>query len=124
MQREDSSTKWLYWSSGSLSIDGLRARIYAIVLPASPMPGVIVMTLVMYVLAGKSTGLPTGCHSHGACLKIGAMAKPSAGSANAAVATAPAPFAARFMKRRRVTVSPSYEPGMFRPSVYFDFVSA
>src|SRR6185312_13780046 len=49
--------------------------------------------------------------------------KPSAGRTKAAVATAPAPFAVTTMKRRRVTVSPSKAPGMFRSAVYFDFGS-
>ena len=83
----------------------------------------MLITLVMYVLSGKSTGRPIACHCHSWRLKIGAMANPSAGRVNAATATAPAPLAARFINRRRVTVSPSNAPGMFRSAVYFDFVS-
>ncbi len=45
MQREESATNWLYWSSGSVSIAGLRLRMYAIDLPASPIPCTIVITL-------------------------------------------------------------------------------
>ena len=71
----------------------------------------------------KSAGRPIACQVHCWRLKIGAIANPSAGSVNAAAATAPAPLAARFINRRRVTVSPSNAPGMPRSSVYFDFVS-
>src|SRR5271167_1700109 len=58
------------------------------------------------------------------CLKIGPIAKPSAGSTKAAVATAPAPLAVTVMNLRRVTVSPSNAPGMPRSSVYLDFCFA
>src|SRR4051794_33294715 len=47
-------------------------------------------------------------------------AKPSAGSRNAEAATAPAPCTVRVINRRRVTVSPSNAPGMFRSAVYLD----
>src|SRR3954449_11685139 len=47
-------------------------------------------------------------------------AKPSAGSAKAETATAPAPWTVSVMNRRRVTVSPSKAPGMFRSAVYLD----
>ena len=67
--------------------------------------------------------MPIACQVHGWRLKIGAIANPSAGSVNAAAATPPTPFAPRTISRRRVTVSPSNAPGMFRSSVYFDFVS-
>src|SRR5579884_992527 len=122
MQREDSATNWLNWSSGSVSMFGLRLRTYAIVLPASPIPGVIVITLVMYVLSGKSEVGPIACQLHDWRLKIGAIANPSAGRVNAAAAMPPTPLAHRFMNARRVTVSPSKAPGMFRSMVYFDLV--
>src|ERR1700744_2927262 len=47
-------------------------------------------------------------------------AKPSAGRANAEAATMPAPWTVRVISRRRVTVSPSNAPGMFRSAVYLD----
>src|ERR1700761_9440078 len=61
------------------------------------------------------------CHSYGLWWNTGASAKPSAGSVKVATATAPAPWAVMFMKRRRVTVSPSNAPGMLRSVVYLDF---
>ena len=45
MHREDSAIQWFHWSSGSVSIAGLRVRTYAIDLPASPIPGTITITL-------------------------------------------------------------------------------
>src|SRR5436305_9587849 len=69
---------------------------------------------------GKSDGGPMGCQAICEVLNTGARAKPSAGSVNAAAATAPAPFAAPTMNRRRVTVSPSYAPGMLRSAVYLE----
>ena len=51
----------------------------------------------------------------------GPKAMPSAGSVNAAVATAPAPWVVIVMNRRRVTVSPSNEPGIFASAVVFGF---
>src|SRR5690242_17990064 len=53
-------------------------------------------------------------------LNTGARAKPRAGRVNAAAATAPAPLAVPTMNRRRVTVSPSNAPGIFRSAVYFE----
>ena len=46
MQRDESAMKWLYWSSGSVSIAGSRERTYAIDLPASPIPGTSTITFV------------------------------------------------------------------------------
>ncbi len=46
---------------------------------------------------------------------------PSAGSVNAAAATPPAAWAVPVMKRRRVTVSPSNEPGIFASAVVLGF---
>ncbi len=57
-------------------------------------------------------------------LKIGPIAKPSAGSANAAAAIPPAVCAVPVMKRRRVTVSPSKAPGIMRSAVYLDLCFA
>ena len=54
---------------------------------------------------------------------IGPSAKPSAGSTIAAVATAPPVCAVPVMKRRRVTVSPSKAPGIWRSAVYFDLAA-
>src|SRR5207302_5761781 len=71
---------------------------------------------------GKSDGGPIGCQVTGVVLNTGARANPRAGRAIAAVATIPAPFAAPTMNRRRVTVSPSYAPGMLRSSVYLGFL--
>src|SRR3954451_14109235 len=48
-------------------------------------------------------------------------AKPRTGSVNDIAATAPAPWATPVIRRRRVTVSPSKAPGMFRSTVYLDF---
>src|SRR3954452_16087329 len=45
-----------------------------------------------------------------------------AGRANAPAAMAPAPWVMPVMKRRRVTVSPSNAPGIWRSAVYFDLV--
>src|SRR5437588_10715147 len=56
-------------------------------------------------------------------LNTGASANPSAGSVKAAAATAPAPLAAPTMSLRRVIVSPSNAPGMFRSSVYLDLAA-
>src|SRR4051812_22229434 len=47
-------------------------------------------------------------------------AKPSAGSAKAEAAMAPAACVVSVIIRRRVTVSPSKAPGMLRSAVYFD----
>ena len=69
---------------------------------------------------GKSDGTPIGCQSNGTRLNSGPSAKPSAGSVNEATVAAPAALTVRFMNRRRVTVSPSNAPGMFRSVVYFD----
>jgi hypothetical protein len=44
-----------------------------------------------------------------------------AGSAMADTATAPAMCTVPVMSRRRVTVSPSKAPGIWRSAVYFDF---
>src|SRR3712207_5479876 len=52
---------------------------------------------------------------------IGPSAKPSAGSAKAAEAMPPAASAPPVNSPRRVTVSPSYAPGMPRSTVYGDF---
>src|SRR5579859_7051943 len=60
------------------------------------------------------------CHSKGSRLNTGPMAKPRAGSVKAAAARPPSPWTVTFMNRRRVTVSPSNAPGMFRSTVYFD----
>ncbi len=66
---------------------------------------------------------PTIFPDGGGCfLKIGPIAKPSAGSAKAAAATPPAPWAVAVMKRRRVIVSPSKAPGIFRSSGVFGLV--
>src|SRR5580765_5840444 len=62
------------------------------------------------------------CHGTLCFLKIGPSAKPMAGRAKAPAAMAPAVCAVPVMKRRRVTVSPSKAPGMFRSVVYFDLV--
>src|SRR4051794_21156287 len=48
------------------------------------------------------------------------IAKPIAGSRMAAVAMAPPAWTVRVMNRRRVTVSPSKAPGMFRSAVYLE----
>ncbi len=85
----------LYWSSGSVSIDGLRLRTYTSVLPDSPAPGSTEITRVTKSVSVKSDGGPIGCQVHASCLKIGASAKPSAGSVNAAAAMPPAPCARR-----------------------------
>src|SRR3954451_18633041 len=52
---------------------------------------------------------------------MGPRAKPSAGSPKAALAIPPAARAPPLNSARRVTVSPSYAPGMPRSAVYFDF---
>ena len=69
----------------------------------------------------KSSTLPTDCQGWSLDSKIGPSAKPSAGSTIAAVATAPAVWAVPTMKRRRVTVSPSKPPGIWRSTVVFGF---
>jgi len=46
MQREEMARMPLYWSSGSVSIAGLRFRTYRRVLPDSPEPSWTVTTLV------------------------------------------------------------------------------
>src|SRR3954470_16944955 len=51
---------------------------------------------------------------------MGPRAKPSAGSPKAALAIPPAASAPPEKSARRVTVSPSYAPGMPRSAVYFD----
>src|SRR3954453_13579728 len=48
------------------------------------------------------------------------IAKPIAGSRIAAVAIAPPAWTVSVMKRRRVTVSPSKAPGIFRSAVYLE----
>ncbi len=63
---------------------------------------------------------PTVSQTWGLLLKIGPIAKPSAGSVKDIAATAPAAWAEPVMKRRRVTVSPSYAPGMLRSRVYLE----
>src|ERR1700742_1434112 len=120
MHREDNATNLLYLSSGSVSIAGLRERTYAIDLPASPIPGTSTITLVWYVVSGKSDGGPIGCHANFVWWNTGARANPSAGSVKPATAIAPAPWAVMFMKFRRVTVSPSNAPGILRSAVYLD----
>src|SRR3954452_19546766 len=64
------------------------------------------------------------CHSSltRSLLKIGPSAKPSAGRAKAADARPPAAKAPPVIRPRRVTVSPSKAPGMFRSAVYGDFL--
>src|SRR3954465_14993817 len=52
---------------------------------------------------------------------MGPRAKPSAGSPKAALAIPPAASAPPEKSARRVTVSPSYAPGIPRSAVYFDF---
>ena len=73
------------------------------------------------MLSGKSLGGPIGCQANCVWWNTGASAKPSAGSVKVATAIKPAPCAVRFMKFRRVTVSPSNAPGMSRSDVYLDF---
>src|SRR5262245_7381709 len=82
------------------------------------MPATIVMTFGTYVVSGNSSGVPTACHFSSVFSNTGPSANPSAGSAIADTATAPATFTVTPMKRRRVTVSPSNEPGMRRSDVY------
>src|SRR5688500_20367366 len=79
------------------------------------------MTFGTYVSSGKSSTAPTVSHcTSGRSKSAEPAAKPSAGSAKADTATAPAPCTVSVMKRRRVTVSPSKEPGMPRSAVYLD----
>ena len=67
----------------------------------------------------KSSGGPTASQSTGGRSNSAEpAANPSAGSANAETAIAPAPWAVRVMNRRRVTVSPSNAPGIPRSRVY------
>src|SRR5438874_6231110 len=87
------------------------------------MFGLSVMTFGMYVLSGNSPGRPTAFHGWSTFSKTGPRAKASAGRTKADAATAPATFADPTMKRRRVTVSPSYAPGISRSAVYFDLGS-
>ena len=68
----------------------------------------------------KSEGTPIVCQANGWRLKIGPSAKPRAGRVKAAAAMPPAVCTDMVMNRRRLTVSPSKEPGMFRSAVYFD----
>src|SRR3984957_21048343 len=68
------------------------------------------------------SGVPTVCQPSESFLKIGPIAKASAGSAKPIVASAPAPCAVPVMKRRRVTVSPSKAPGIPRSAVYLDLL--
>src|ERR1700690_2274090 len=68
------------------------------------------------------SGVPTVCQPSVSFLKIGPIAKASAGSAKPIVASAPAPCAVPVMNRRRVTVSPSKAPGIPRSAVYFDLL--
>ena len=100
-----------------MSIAGLRRRTYAVDLPASPIPETIVITRGTYVSSVKSSVEPTGCHGNFVRSKTGPSAKPSAGSAKAAVAAMPRPWAPPVIRRRRVTVSPSKAPGMPRSAV-------
>ena len=57
-------------------------------------------------------------------MKIGPIAKPSAGSTKAPAATAPALCEPTVMNLRRVIVSPSKAPGILRSSVYLDLFAA
>jgi hypothetical protein len=82
---------------------------------------VVVLAHVGGRLAGLAdSGTPMSSQKCGGCLKIGPIAKPSAGSVKEAAAIAPAVWAVPVMKRRRVTVSPSKAPGIIRSAVYFD----
>ncbi len=86
------------------------------------MPGASVMNDRDVVVFGEHAStvrpFPSAC---GVLLKIGPIAKPSAGSAKAPRGDDPGAVGApTVMKRRRVTVSPSKAPGMPRSSVYLD----
>ena len=90
-------------------------------LPALPIPCTIVITFVTYWSSLKSSSVPTVCQLNGSRLKIGPTANASAGNVNANAATPPAPCVTAVMNRRRVTVSPSNDPGICRSAVYLDF---
>src|SRR6185437_5034880 len=84
------------------------------------MPGSIVITSGTYsTLLNRETG-PTRCHVSGVCENTGPIAKPRAGSVNAAAAITPVACAVPLMNRRRVTVSPSKAPGSWRSCVYLE----
>src|SRR5919108_4875218 len=86
------------------------------------MPWTVVTTFGTYVSSGKSLGGPTASQLTGGRSKMAVpIAKPSAGSVNAATAIPPPAWTARPIARRRVTVSPSKAPGIRRSSVYLDF---
>src|SRR3954462_8679251 len=86
------------------------------------MPGRSVTTFGMYVSGPNWSTGPTSFHGWSCFSKTGPRAKPSAGSAMAETATAPATLAAPVMNRRRVTVSPSKAPGIRRSVVYLDLI--
>src|SRR5262245_219877 len=80
------------------------------------------MTFGTYVSSGKSSGAPTASQvTAGRSNRADPSANPSAGSVNVATATPPATWTVRPIARRRVTVSPSKDPGIRRSAVYFDF---
>src|ERR1700722_54577 len=71
---------------------------------------------------GKMSGGPTGCQSSETLVKIGPIAKASAGSVKPIVISAPALCTVPVMNRRRVIVSPSNAPGMPRSAVDLDLL--
>src|SRR3954454_650962 len=123
MQRVEIAMNWPNWAGFLIgpSSDSLCLRMYAVVLPASPIPGTSVKIRGTYVSSGNSSTEPTSCQRTGVFSNSGPSAKPMAGSRNAEAATAPAAWVVPVMNRRRVTVSPSNAPGIPRSDVYLDF---
>src|SRR3954452_13319659 len=123
MQRVEIAMNWPNWAGFLIgpSSDSLCLRMYAVVLPASPIPGTSVKIRGTYVSSGKSSTVPTSCQRTGVFSNSGPSAKPMAGSRKAEAATAPAACVVPVMNRRRVTVSPSNAPGIPRSDVDLDF---
>src|SRR3954451_1115459 len=85
------------------------------------MPSLRVITRGRELSSTKSSGAPTASQwTGGRSNTAEPIANPSAGSANADAATAPAPCTVSVMNRRRLTVSPSKAPGMLRSAVYLE----
>src|SRR5579863_8953995 len=68
------------------------------------------------------SGVPTVCQGSESFLKIGPIAKATAGSEAPITTSAPPACAVPVMNRRRVTVSPSKAPGIPRSAVYLDLL--